>query len=200
MKSLNKNYFWGLGLALCLVLGFFLGKSFFTPSGTYIEAPDAIYVARDITSYTNQADVIVVGTVREVNDPYITSATGITLLQDAQVDVLEVLKGDRNMKNVKVSRLADQIEGFSPENISALKGKTGLLKPGEKVLLFLGKDSAGDFVVFGGPYGKYLIDEINGVSGEGDFRMTLDHLKSQIQETLKSPAPPYQPPTFSEQV
>lgn len=203
MKSKKVKYVWGLSLLAFLVIGVIFSKplmSLFNGSAsTYVDAPDAIYVARDMKTYTHQADIILLGTVRTVTDPYLKSATGITLMQDAQIDVSEVLKGDPNLKNIKVSRLADQIEGFSPENLAELRGKTGLLKPQEKVLLFLGKDSAGDYVVFGGPNGKYLIDQNNNVTSEGDYRSSLDALKTQIQTELKNPAS-YKPPVFLEEI
>ena len=42
------------------------------------------------------------------------------------------------------------------------------------------------YVVFAGPYGKYLIDENDEVSSIGDFVMALDDLKAEIADDLEN--------------
>lgn len=199
MKSSAKKYLIGLSAFSCLIFGIFLGKpilSLIYPQSTTVDSPNAIFMSRDITTYTQDVDAIVIGDVREVSDPYLKSDRGITLQQDAQINIREVLKGNTKMTSLKVGDLAWGItEEFSPEKgVSSLKGKYGLLKPGENVLLFLGTNNWGDYVVFAGPNGKYLIDKDNNVTSIGNFKMSLEDLKAKIKEALKIPAQKYIPP------
>lgn len=195
MKSNNKKYLFGVSILGCLVLGVFLGNHFLSSSypatSNYVEAPDAIVIARDITTYTQSADAIVIGTVRSVNDPYLKDERNLTVQQDAQIDVLEVLKGDPKMSQITVGDLGLFFtEGFyEGEGVSSLKGKYALLRPEEKVLLFLGTNSNGKYVVFGGPYGKYVIDSEDKVTSAGDFKTSLSDLKTKVQTALRLPVP-----------
>lgn len=202
MLLINKKYI-AISIFGCLILGIIIYKpimSVFQHTETLIDAPDAIYMARDITTYTQQSDLIIIGKVTEVNDPYVIGDT-VTLQQDAQIDVQEVLKGDPAIKSVKVEGLANQIEGgYWPEKLATLKGTYGLLVSGEKVLLFVGKETSGRYVVFAGPLGKYLIDDNNNVSSTTDFKMSLQDLKVKIQDALKTVAPKYTPPDISNEI
>lgn len=200
MKSNNKKIFIGISVLSCLVLGFFVGKTVLSSlsarTSSYVEAPDAIVIARDISTYTQSADAIVIGTVRSVNDPYLIDEKNLTVQQDAQIVVSEVLKGDPKLSQITVGDLGLFFtEGFyEGEGVKSLKGKYALLRPDERVLIFLGTNSNGTYVVFGGPYGKYLIDSKDNVSSAGDFKMSLNDLKKEIAAALLLPVEKRVPP------
>lgn len=194
MKVTNKKYLLGFSLLACLVMGGLLTKfifgGFFQPATTYVDSVDHLYMGGGVSVYTQNADAIIIGEVKEVTDPYLPKGGGISVQQDGKVDIKEVLKGDIKMTTVTITELADQVEGFTIDGgVPSLKGRPGLLRPGENVLLFLGTTNEGNYVVFAGPYGKYLIDQNNNVTSIGDFRMSLSDLKAQIQEALKNPLP-----------
>lgn len=195
MKKSNKKYLIGLSLIIFLLIGFFLSKpimSLFFPSNTpnvqtsYVDSVDNLYVGGGIDAYTKNADAIIIGEVKSVTEPYLPKNGSINILQDGQVEIKEVLKGGLNINSsVKITDLANNSEGFTIKNdISILKNYVGLLIPGEKVLLFLGKNSIGDYVIFAGPYGKYLIDGNGNVTGMGNFKMSLEELKTNIKNIL----------------
>jgi len=50
----------------------------------------------------------------------------------------------------------------------------------------LGIDDAGKYVVYAGPYGKYMIDKEDNVTRIGDIKMSLKDLKGQIEAALYS--------------
>jgi len=187
MNPKNKTFI----LSAIILVGSVIGVFFIKPPAvtdsvrSVVDPPSAVYGSGGVPVYSKQANAIVVGNVREVTDPYLTPKHQLTIQQDAQVDVEEVLKGDASRKNVKITGLAIEADVVSPENIETLKGKYELLVPGEHVLLFLGTNSSGEYVVFGGPYGKYLIDKDNNVSSIGDVKMSLADLKQKIQVALK---------------
>jgi hypothetical protein len=204
MKNSNVKYLLAVSISIFLIIGVVFAKpilslilpgSAHTPINT-VESPNSIFMARDITAYTQNADAIIIGDIHDVTDPYLRKDRGITLQQDAQINIMEVLKGDVKTTSIKVTDLAGQIdEEFSPEKgIENLKGKYGLLKPNEKVLLFLGTNNWGEYVIFAGPYGEYLIDNNNTATSIGDFKMSLEDLKIKIKSALKIPAQKYTPP------
>lgn len=147
-------------------------------------------VDRDIESYSENAKIIVIGKVTEVGDPYFMGS--ITPLQDATLEIEEVLKGDNSMKEIIVGRIAEQIEVSMEEQNNleklqdSLKGKEGILKHGERVLLFLAESMEGGYMIYGLNWGKFLIDESNNVSSVGSFRMSLREFKKTIVDLLEN--------------
>lgn len=117
------------------------------------------YVARDIPAYTRDASAIIIGTVQSVD------GDGI------EIEVEEILKGDLQMSKIAV--LADEEGGVS-------------FVPGEKVLLFVGTNDAGNYIVYAGLFGKYLIEGTN-VSNFPDFETTLEDLKLLVKEAESLP-------------
>lgn len=202
MELIDKKYLFSCTALSCLAVTIALFVpilSLFNRFSAFIDSPDALVIARDIKLYTQHADIIVVGNVHSVSDPYLLNDLSVNLQQDAQIDAQEVLKGDQKMTNVRVSDLAYELgelgEGFSTKDgVATLKGKFGLLKPDEKVLLFLGKNAEGNYVIFGRSYGKYVIDSDGNVSSAGDFRMSLNDLKKEIGTALLLPVEKRVPP------
>lgn len=125
-------------------------------------------VDRDIARYAQAAEMIVIGKVKSISDPYFRGNT--TPLQDATLEVEEILKGDKSMKEIIVGRIAEEIEVSMEEQNdlemlqNSLKGKSGKLKEGERVLLFLARSPEDGYMIYGLDYGKFLVDDENRVS------------------------------------
>lgn len=199
MKNHIKKYWLVLSLGGFLILGaltmnFFISKLY--QAGTTFSSVSGLYMRRNIPTYAQEAGGIVIGKVATVSASYLHKDRGFTSQQDVIVDVEEVIKGDRNMKSLKVllegTQMVSVQEGKEPIFTSDDESQV-IFKPGEKVLLFLGVTNWGDYVPFAGPYGKYLIDENNNVQSIGEFSMSLEKLKSQINEGLKLPVRPRDP-------
>ncbi|MFA6888583.1 MAG: hypothetical protein WC254_03735 [Candidatus Woesearchaeota archaeon] len=176
MKLRNKYLFIG-SFILCLTLIVIFAYCYFKtdaesellPSETdyFIQVS---YIARDIPYYTHDASAIIIGTVQEVNSPYVK-------IEYVTIGVDEVLKGDSQMTNVTIYVDKHIVDGVS-------------FVLGENVLLFLGTDTEGSFIDYAGPYGKYLInDEGTTVTSFPDFNMSLKDLKWQINDTLERECP-----------
>lgn len=169
-----------LTMFACLVMGGLLVKpihSFIYPSVSFMHS---VVIARDINLYIQSADAIVVGEVNEVSDPYFLQGTKM-IQKDVIINVSEILKGDNDITDVSVVVQGGQI---GRKKIIVEDGVQ--LREGEHVLLFLGTNSENEYVVFAGPYGKYLIDENNTVTSIGDFAMDLDDLKAEIKDSLEN--------------
>jgi hypothetical protein len=150
-----------------------------------------LYIARDIPFYTKQSLMIIIGEVTDVIDRRLTNNNISRFYQDVTFDLKEILKGDPGM--TKMTVLVEGWPKFEKDEMHAFSAEGDVnFNPGEKVLLFVGKNFEGEYVSFAGPYSKYLIDENNNVSSigdfRGDFRMSLTELKTQIQEALKLPS------------
>lgn len=191
MKTHTKNYLIGFSVLAFFVIGALLAKpvlSWLTPAVVYKEgAISASYMARNIKVYSQEAAAIVIGEVRGVGAPYLREDRGITSQQDILIALQEVLKGDLNSKELKVLIQGGQVVFKSKEGEVTFLNEAGedLFKPGEKILLFVGKTTWNDYVPFAGPYGKYLIDERNNVTSIGNFRMPLEDLKEEIRGALR---------------
>jgi hypothetical protein len=189
MKPAIKKYLLGLSILGCLVMGVFLAKpitSWLYPT-TSSTSVHSLYVARDINEYSKQANAIIIGEVREVSDPY-TVEGGVISQQNVTINVQEVLKGDPTMTDIRLLIRGEYTAHKSErDRVSFVaEEEKNIYKPGEKILLFVGKTTWNEYVPFAGPYGKYLIDENNNVSSIGDFQMPLEELKTEIQKNLKS--------------
>jgi hypothetical protein len=197
MKTVIKKYLLSFSILTSLVMGTLIAQpaiSLIYPTSTDMNSDiaystHAAYMGRDINRYTQEATAIMIGKVRAVSQPYLREGRGITSQQNIQIDIEEVLKGDPNVSDMNiliegghtVVKSEENNIGFMPEE------KENLFEPGEKILLFIGKTTEGDYVPFAGPYGKYLIDENENVTSIGDFRMSFKELKTQIQEALRLP-------------
>lgn len=131
------------------------------------------YLARSIPSYTQDVPAIVIGTVTKVSEPYV------------ELTVSEVLKGDKSMTTVTVFVDDHTIVQIDETGKTIIPGKEPpLFTEGERVLVFLGMTSLGEYVSYAGANGKYLIDSENNTTSIGDFTMPLSELKAKIQEAL----------------
>lgn len=192
MKASTKKYWLGFSILACLAIGASISKpvmSWLNPGVTYLSRTiHGSYIGRNISTYTQEAAAIIIGEVKEVGKPYVRPDRGYTSQQDIHIDVKEVMKGDPTLKTLKILIEGGHAVAQSKNgDIHFISEEEELFKPGEKILLFVGKTSWNDYVAFAGPYGKYLIDQNNNVKGVGGFQMPLEKLKSQIQEALKLP-------------
>jgi len=136
-----------------------------------IDLVSSLVVAPDISIYSGTAIIIIVGEVSEVIDR--PNANNVL---DAKIKVDEVLKGDPDINSVTVMMIGTSKNEWIEDSV--------MLTQGEKVLLFLGTNGEGDYVVLGGAVGKALIDENNNVIGEPVFTMPLEELKAKIKDAL----------------
>lgn len=180
MKGRSKKYLLGISLLCVLVLGGLFAKTIepkATDTPTSIGPLSSLVVTPDILTYSQGAAAIVIGTVKEVVDhPNQTGTPYTQPILDAQVQVDEVLKGDPNMQSVPVMMIG------TSENVQMEDNVT--LKQGEHVLLFLGTDGEGNYVVFAEDAGKCLIDKDGNVTGAPVFTMPLAVLENKIREAL----------------
>jgi hypothetical protein len=130
--------------------------------------------------YAQESPSIVIGEVKEVGDPYFRKVGNVVSQQNVVIDIKEVIKGDANMKSVTlVIDGGKTIDGEPVGDVS--------FKQGEKVLLFFGKTTLGDYIPIGGPNGKYLIDANNNVTGINGFSKPLTDARQIISDALKVP-------------
>jgi hypothetical protein len=186
MKLLENKYVLGFSLLFFLALGVVFGKSIFlqfyppvSHSASYAEAPSYMYLGGGVPVYAQEAPAIIIGEVKGVGDPYLQKAGNIIPKQNVSIDVKEVLKGVASMKNVNV--VIDAEKTMAGEPIGGVS-----FKQGEKVLLFMGMDSAGDYVSFAGPAGKYLIDENNNVISNTGEKLSMGDMRVQISSAMKA--------------
>lgn len=128
----------------------------------------SIAVKPDISVYTQAAVAVITGKVGDISNNY------------TNVDVKEVLKGDAGMTNMNVLV-------HRPADGELTSEDSAVLNPGENVLLFLCKNSSGDYVVCGEAAGKCLIDKDNNVIGDPAFTMPLAELEAKIRVNLSAP-------------
>lgn len=174
----NRNHISPLVFSLLgvLVLGGLFAASIEPESveeSASLDLISSLVVAPDIGVYTEEASMIVVGEVSEVVER--PNSTGGVL--DAKIDIEEILKGDPSMTDVTVMMIG------SSENTWVEDGV--ILKQGEKVLLFLGTDGEGNYVVFAGDAGKCLIGKDGNIIGDPVFTMPLSDLKAKIRAALE---------------
>lgn len=184
MKTKNKKYLLGVSLIACLVTGGLFAKSILSWLYPSVVSVHSLVIARDIPVYTHESAAIIVGVVQEVSEPYWGDDHAM-VQRDVEIAVDEVLKGDPQMTDVTVTMEGGKIgkERFIVED--AVRFQLD-----EEVLLFLGVNHEEDYVVFAGPYGKYLIsDDGTVVSSIGDFTMPLDDLKEEILDSLETTGP-----------
>ncbi|MFA4815580.1 MAG: hypothetical protein WC924_01840 [Candidatus Gracilibacteria bacterium] len=193
MKSKNWKYVLGLSLTAFVAMGILVAKTV-TQSGSHFDNESIIvgsvqssYIARDINLYTESVPVIVIGSVAKVGEPYLRDDRGLTSQQNIQIRVEEVLKGDLSISNLSILIEGGQTVLVKDEQKGVVSGDdSAFFTIGENVLLFLGTNSYGDYVVFAGPNGKYLIDEQNTVTSIGDFEMPLKELRAKINAALQN--------------
>ncbi|MEK9160064.1 MAG: hypothetical protein AAB383_05025 [Patescibacteria group bacterium] len=120
--------------------------------------------------YSEEANAIIIGTVESMGmdggQPY----------TDATITIEEVLKGDENLSTVSVE-VRNPLSSLWVEDSASLF-------IGERVLLFLGTDANGDYVIFAGELGKYTIDENEEVTSIAEFKMPLADVKAKIEARL----------------
>ncbi len=181
MKDRSKVYLLGFSLLGVLVLGGLFAK-FIEPAS--IEEPSSfdlvssLVVTPDISVYTKEAAMIVVGEVSEVvGHPNNTGIPFAGSVLDAKIDIEEILKGDPSMTDVTVIMIGNSENTWIEDGV--------ILKQGEKVLLFLGTNGEGDYVVFAGDAGKVVIDKDGNALGAPVFTMPLVDLKAKIRAALE---------------
>jgi hypothetical protein len=184
MKLTNKKFLLGFSLLACLILGVVFGKSFisqFYSSVSNIESPSYAYVGGGVPVYAQHAVTVIIGDVKDVKPLYDKGNSGVISQQAVTIDVKEVLKGDANMKSLSMLVDAGPIAFGAPPESGVV------FNQGEKVLLFLGKDGSGNYFLYAGPNGKYLIDQNdNAISFSGE-KVSLAYARAQISYAVKNP-------------
>lgn len=146
-----------------------------TPSQTpQLIGSDEIIAAPDIQVYSQGSIAIVEGTVKTIQSH--NSDTN-SAYNDATITIQKVLKGDPAMStvNVMIPKQASLVQSVEENSI---------LNLGEKVLLFLGIDSQGNYVIAGSYAGKCLINADGNVTGQAAFSMPLTDLEAKILAAL----------------
>lgn len=191
MKAKTKNSVLILSLSAFLILGIVSTNAVLEKDDTPVTGEPlttisfhALSVARDIDVYSQDVPAIVIGKITKVGEPYL-EGQGFGSKQEVELEISEVLKGDKNMTTVTILVRGHEIVQVDESGRSIIPGnEPPLFIEGENVLVFLGMTSAGEYVSYAGPYGKYLIDAQNKTTSLGDFTMPLSELKAQIQEAL----------------
>ena len=149
-----------------------------SPTATTTLVMHQSVLARDITVYARAADAIVIGTVKDVHAPRFQP--GVRFVErSAIVDVTEEIKGSFPDGTVTVA-----LPGGTAQGLTVLVEDSAELAAGERVLLFLGTNTANEYVIFAGPLGKYALDGRDIATSPGDFKMPLAELQSEIFEAL----------------
>jgi len=140
----------------------------------------SLVIDRDLAEYARDAELIVVGVVGASGAPYRVPAferqgTPDSVQHDVSVRVDEVLKGDPTLESVPVA-----VEGGRVGKMTVLAEDAVELKEGEEVLLFLGVNHRGDYVVYAGPNGKYRVDAGGNAEGFDGFKTTVDDVRDLL--------------------
>ena len=139
-----------------------------------------LVVARDISVYAEQSDAVVIGTVVEIGGAH--WARDHTMIQrEVELSVEQTLKGDPT-----VTRRQVVVEGGTVGERSVMVEDGVRFTPGERVLLFLGRNARDDLGVFAGAYGKYSIDDQGTAVSVGDYRAPLEDLQDEILDALEA--------------
>lgn len=134
-------------------------------------------IARDFDTYSKLADAIVIGKVGRSSEPYMRMDEAM-VQRDVRFEVSDVLKGDFAWDEITVV-----VEGGTLDRQTIVVEEAARLNSGEECLLFLGTNTQGEFVVFAGPQGKYLINGSR-VVGADNFGASLSELENRILDAL----------------
>lgn len=136
-------------------------------------------IARDIPTYVQEARSVVIGTVADVGQAYEVEgdANCETIVQrDVGLKVERVLRGRREPAYLTLA-----VEGGSVGPHRVVAEDEASFHVGERVLLFVGENTAGDAVVFAGAYGKLAISEDGEtVAGNAGLRRPLAEVVDEI--------------------
>lgn len=135
-------------------------------------------VRKDIKQFTKDADCIVIGKIESIGKAYRNKADSI-VYRDAVLHVENYLKNPQQTDQLTVKLYGGKIGGkefiweHQPE-----------FNVGESVLLFLGTNTAKEFVVYAGDYGKFTIDQEMARGSEREVISKAD-LLDKINQNLK---------------
>jgi hypothetical protein len=156
----------------------------------------AILVKLSPEEITKQSDEIIVGTVKSlqtVKAPSNFRAGEEDIVTNAVISVEKYLF---NPKDLSSSEITVQTVGGTIGDQTMIMEDSPTFKEGQRVVVFLRQGKNNTFIVFGGPQGKYTVnngnmadneqerDVFNGVFGK---QMTLDEFEKQINSIVSSP-------------
>ncbi len=192
MKKINKVLLIGVPIIILLAAGYwFMAPNYRNEiargnidnknqdSRVYASL-NTLRITRDIDVYTKEATAIVIGEfVREGGSQwngdrtYINTATYFT--------VSEVLKGDiQPSTEIKLLRWGGEIDN----QVQTMDGAF-IYNEGKKNLLFLGTDEDGNWGVFQGDWGQFIVNEDNTVTNFSDETVILSDFKSEISKRVE---------------
>jgi hypothetical protein len=166
-------------VALALVLALFFGQTGRVNAGSSLSPPQnepVIPAASGEVLSTEQlvddSDVVVVGTVSATSSRW--NADHRLILTDAIVSVENVLKGDKNLRQAKVTQVGGQVGDMTLQ----VSGSSSFISR-EKTLLFLKNGLNGSFSIIGGKQGKHLIE-----TEKINSKIKLDDFVSQVEQIV----------------
>lgn len=158
------------------MVGFFITHLFRENAPIIVRS---LVISKDIPIYTKESAAIIIGTVRNIDFPRWNDDYSM-IEREAKVSIDEVIKGDPSWREVSII-----LEGGDLNGKKIIVEDEADIVAGEKVLLFLGKNSEGKYVIFAGMNGKYIIDsDFEKVSDSEGKVLSLKELKSQISTAL----------------
>jgi len=143
----------------------------------------------------NQSDGIIIGTVKDLQTAKVPSNFRSEKKDIVTNAVISVEKYLFNPKNLSLSDVTVQTVGGTIGNESMTMEDSPVFEKGQRVVVFLRQENNNTFTVFGGPQGKYTINNdnvaygtqeqetFNGVFGK---QMTLDELEKDVNSLVSS--------------
>jgi len=141
---------------------------------------NSLRIAKDIDEYTKQASAIVIGTfVSKGEGEWNKDKTRIYTNLFFKVD--EVLKGDiKSGQEIVIKQYGGEVDGQTDLNDSVIN-----YVDDKSNLLFLGTNEDGEYVVFAGDWGQFIVNEDNTVKNFSDETVSLSDFKSEISKRVE---------------
>ncbi len=139
----------------------------------------------------NAADTIAVGTVTGTASHW--NAAHTLIVTDATVNLQNVLKGDKNLRQARITQPGGAVGGLTLDVSGAAS-----LQQNEQAVLFLKQTGSGDFGIVGGKQGKKLVlkGKVNRDENLSDYTSAIEQMVTKSNsKPSRSTATPTATPT-----
>jgi len=141
---------------------------------------NTLRIEQDIDTYTKEAEAIVIGKFTRKGDAvWNNDKTDISTETFFQVE--DVLKGAiKSGEEIKVLQWGGELDGQVQTYVGAIE-----YSKGQSNLLFLGTNEDGEWGVFSGDWGQFIVDDSGKVKDFDDKTVSLSDFKSEISKRVE---------------
>lgn len=141
---------------------------------------NTLRIEQDIDTYTKEAEAIVIGKFNRKGD-VVWNNDKTDISTEVFFKVEDVLKGDiRPGEEIKILQWGGQLDGQVQTYEGAIKYITE-----QSNLLFLGKNEDGEWGVFSGDWGQFIVDDNGNVKDFDDKTVSFSDFKSEINTRVE---------------